>query len=54
MFVKLYDVFIKVISIMYDFLIVGAGIFGSCFARIASDLGKKCIVIDKRQHVGGN
>ena len=39
---------------MYDFLIVGAGFFGSTFARLATDAGKKCLVIDTRDHIGGN
>jgi UDP-galactopyranose mutase len=39
---------------MYDYLIVGAGIFGAVFAREATEKGKKCLVIDKRGHVGGN
>ena len=38
----------------YDYLIVGAGLFGATFARLATDSGKKCLVIDKRAHVGGN
>jgi UDP-galactopyranose mutase len=38
----------------YDFLIVGAGLFGSVFAREATDKGYKCLVIDKRNHIGGN
>lgn len=38
----------------YDYLIVGAGLFGSTFSRLATDKGKKCLVIDKRNHVGGN
>lgn len=38
----------------YDYLIVGAGLFGSTFARLACDDGKKCLVVDKRSHVGGN
>ena len=38
----------------YDFLIVGAGLFGSTFAHLARRSGKRCIVIDKRPHVGGN
>ncbi len=40
--------------IMYDYLIVGAGLFGAVFAREAADRGKKCLVIDKRDHIGGN
>lgn len=39
---------------MYDYLIVGAGLFGSVFAREMSDARKKCIVIDKRDHIAGN
>lgn len=39
---------------MYDFLIVGAGMYGSCFARTVTDLGYSCLVIDKRNHIGGN
>lgn len=38
----------------YDFLIVGAGLFGCMFAHMATQRGKKCLVIDKRPHVGGN
>ena len=38
----------------YDYLIVGAGLFGSTFAYEMSKLGKKCLVIDRRDHVGGN
>lgn len=38
----------------YDYLIVGAGLFGSVFAYEASKKGKKCLVIDKRDHIGGN
>lgn len=38
----------------YDYLIVGAGLFGSIFAYEANKAGKKCLVIDKRNHIGGN
>lgn len=38
----------------YDYLIVGAGLFGSIFAYEANRKGKKCLVIDKRSHIGGN
>ena len=38
----------------YDYLIVGAGLFGSVFAYKAKQLGKKCLVIDRRPHLGGN
>ena len=39
---------------MYDYLIVGAGLFGSVFAYEARAHGKKCLVIDRRAHIGGN
>ena len=39
---------------MYDYLIVGAGLFGAVFACEASAKGKRCLVIDKREHIGGN
>lgn len=38
----------------YDYLIVGAGLFGAVFAHEAQKQGKKCLVIDKRAHSGGN
>lgn len=38
----------------YDFLIVGSGLFGAVFAHEAKKKGKKCLVIDKRSHLGGN
>lgn len=38
----------------YDFLIVGAGLYGAVFAYEATKRGKKCLVIDKRDHIGGN
>jgi UDP-galactopyranose mutase len=39
--------------VKYDFLIVGAGFFGSTFARRATELGKSCLVIDKASHIAG-
>ena len=39
---------------MYDYLVVGAGLYGAIFAREAADKGKKVLVIDKRPNVGGN
>lgn len=39
---------------MYDYLIVGAGLFGATFARMMTDAGKHCLVIDKRKHIAGN
>lgn len=38
----------------YDYLIVGAGLYGAVFAREATDAGKKVLVIDKRDHIAGN
>lgn len=38
----------------YDYLIVGAGLYGATFAYLANAAGKRCLVIDKRKHVGGN
>ena len=38
----------------YDYLIVGAGLFGAVFAHEATKKGKTCLVIDKRAHIGGN
>lgn len=38
----------------YDYLIVGCGLFGTTFARLVTDAGKKCLIIDKRDHIAGN
>ena len=38
----------------YDYLIVGSGLFGAIFAYEANKQGKKCLVIDKRNHIAGN
>ena len=38
----------------YDYLIVGAGLYGATFAYRAKEMGKKCLVIDKRPHLGGS
>lgn len=38
----------------YDYLIVGSGLFGATFAHLAHKQGKRCLVIDKRPHTGGN
>lgn len=38
----------------YDYLIVGSGLFGATFAYLANRQGKRCLVIDKRPHAGGN
>lgn len=39
---------------MYDYLIIGAGLFGSIFAYEMNKIGKKCLVIEKSNHIGGN
>ncbi|MBQ3888403.1 MAG: NAD(P)-binding protein, partial [Clostridia bacterium] len=39
---------------MFDYLIVGAGLFGAVFAREMTDRGRTCLVVEKRGHVGGN
>lgn len=39
---------------MYDYLIVGAGLFGAVFAQQAKEHGKSVLVVDKRDHIGGN
>lgn len=41
-------------TMKYDYLIVGSGLFGATFAYLAKKTGKKCLVIDKRPHLGGN
>ena len=38
----------------YDFLVIGSGLFGATFAHLAKQAGKRCLVIDKRPHLGGN
>jgi UDP-galactopyranose mutase len=38
----------------YDYLIVGAGFFGAVFAREAAERGYRCLVVDRRAHIGGN
>lgn len=38
----------------YDYLLVGAGLFNAVFAQQAKMHGKRCLVIDKRPHLGGN
>ena len=41
-------------SFPYNYLIVGSGLFGATFAHLAAKAGKRCLVIDKRPHLGGN
>lgn len=38
----------------FDYIIVGAGLYGSILARELTDIGKRCLVVDKRNHIGGN
>jgi len=38
----------------YDYLVVGSGLFGAVFAREMTDAGKRCLILEKRDHVGGN
>ena len=40
-------------DIKYDYLIVGTGLFASVFAYHAKKMGKKCLMIDRRSHLGG-
>ena len=44
----------KIKDMKYDYLIVGSGLFGVTFAHLANKQGKRCLVIDKRPHAGGN
>ena len=39
---------------MYDYLVVGAGLYGAVFAQQAKAAGKKVLVVDKRKHIAGN
>lgn len=39
---------------MYDYVIIGAGLYGAVFAHEAKKAGKSCLVIDRRDHIGGN
>jgi UDP-galactopyranose mutase len=38
----------------YDYIIVGAGFFGATFARLATDAGRRCIILESRNHIAGN
>lgn len=38
----------------YDYLIVGSGMFGATFSRLATDAGKRCLIIEQREHIAGN
>ena len=39
---------------MYDYLIVGGGLYGATFAQTVTEQGASCLVVDRRPHVGGN
>ena len=41
-------------NVKYDYLIVGAGLYGSVFAQRKTEQGFKCLVIDRRNHIAGN
>lgn len=41
-------------QVQYDYIIVGAGLYGAVFAYMLQQSGKRCLVIDKRNHIGGN
>ena len=41
-------------SVKYDYLVVGAGLYGAVFARLAAEEGRNVLVIDKRDHIAGN
>jgi len=38
----------------YDYIVVGSGLYGACFARIMTDAGKNVLILEKRDHIGGN
>ena len=38
----------------YDYLLIGAGLYSAVFAYLATQAGKKCLVVEKRDHIGGN
>lgn len=44
----------EVANVKYDYLIVGAGLYGAVFAHEATKRGRRCLVIDRRDHIGGN
>ena len=46
--------YLKENKLMYDYLIIGSGLFGSIFAYEANKKGLKCLVVEKRNHIGGN
>lgn len=54
MYIHLRNFSEKMDTSKFDYLVVGSGLFGATFAYRAKQLGKKCLVIDKRSHLGGN
>ena len=38
----------------YDYIIVGSGLFGAVFAERAAKAGKRCLIVERRSHIGGN
>lgn len=54
MYIHLRNFSKKMDTSKFDYLVVGSGLFGATFAYRAKQLGKKCLVIDKRPHLGGN
>ena len=54
MLIQILGDFLKEKLLMYDYIIIGAGLYGSVFAQRAKAAGKKVLVIDKRDHIGGN
>lgn len=46
--------FLKEKLLMYDYIIIGAGLYGAVFAQQAKAAGKSVLVIDKRDHIAGN
>ena len=54
MLIQILGDFLKEKLLMYDYIIIGAGLYGSVFAQRAKAVGKKVLVIDKRDHTGGN
>ena len=44
----------RTIKMHYDYLVVGAGLYGAVFAHEAKKKGKTCLVIEKRNHIAGN
>lgn len=53
-FFKIYKYIAEGFKMKYDYLIVGSGLFGSVFAHEMAKKGSKCLIIEKRNHVGGN